>query len=206
MANPTLHLSGETSADEFLAKSPLALVVAMVLDQQVPFERAFKAPYLLSERLGGPFDAATIASTPPHLLEEIFSRKPALHRFPKSMADRVRQLCERLIEDYDGSPAHIWNSTDDAHELIARLEALPGFGEQKARIFAALLAKQLRVRPKGWEAATEPYGAQGTYISVADINDADSLARVRAYKRAVKSGAVKSGTVKSGTVKSGSGK
>ncbi len=203
MRPTTLHLTGDRSADDLLSSNPLALLIAMVLDQQIPLERAFKAPSILAERLGGRLNALTVSSTPPDDFVELFSQKPALHRFPKSMAGRVQQVCQVLLEDYGGKAESIWADARDGRELVARLEALPGFGAQKARIFAALLAKQLGVRPKGWEAATHPYGAPETFISVADVTDPESLERVRAFKRAAKSGPEKSGPEKSGPEKSG---
>jgi uncharacterized HhH-GPD family protein len=184
-----LHLSGNDEADALLTRDPLALLIGMVLDQQVPLEWAFAAPAELKRRLGGRLDAKAIAAMDPDELAEAFLRKPALHRYPASMAKRVHDLTVGLVEDYGGRADRVWAGTDDASELLRRLKKLPGFGDQKARIFLALLAKQLGVRPKGWEEVSAPYGAKGSLRSVADIVDAASLERVRAAKQAAKQAA-----------------
>ena len=147
-----LWLTGDTDADALLASEPLALLIGMVLDQQIPMERAFKAPYDLKERLGGTLDPGAIAAMPPDDLAEIFATKPALHRFPRSMAGRVQEVCAAVVETYGGDTAAIWTTAGDGKELLANVKALPGFGDQKARIFVALLGKQLGVRPPGWDA------------------------------------------------------
>ncbi len=133
----------------------------MVLDQQVPLERAFRSPYDLQERLGGHLDAAALASMDPEALAAVFSERPALHRFPKSMAGRVQEVCAVIVDSYGGDAAAIWTSAADGKQLLANVKALPGFGEQKARIFVALLGKQLGVRPPGWEKAASPFGDTG---------------------------------------------
>src|SRR6202022_3533697 len=147
----TLFLSGDPDADALLTKDALALLIGMVLDQQVPLEKAFKSPFDLRERLGGSLNAGWLASMDPAALAEVFSERPALHRFPRSMAGRVQELCTLIVESYQGDPAAIWTTAADGKALLANVKALPGFGEQKARIFVALLGKQLGVRPPGWE-------------------------------------------------------
>jgi uncharacterized HhH-GPD family protein len=189
MAKVDLHLAQDPDADRLLSESPLALLIGMVLDQQIPLEWAFRGPYVLRERLGGRLDAAEIAAMDPEELVRVFSMKPALHRFPASNARRVQELCRVVAEDYGGDAARIWETARSGDELLRRVKALPGFGDQKARIFVALLAKQLGVRPPGWEDAAGAYGAPGTRMSVADIVDERTLAEVRAYKSAKKSAA-----------------
>ncbi len=163
----------------------------MVLDQQIPLEWAFKSPLLLQERLGGRLDAGEIAAADPDRLAAAFSGPPALHRFPGSMAARVQELCRVLVDEYGGDPAAVWDGADSGIELLKRLKALPGFGEQKAKIFLALLGKQLGVRPSGWREAAGHYGEAGSFRSVADIESPDSLARVRQYKADMKAAAKK---------------
>lgn len=184
-----LRLSGDPAADQLISEDPLALLVGMVLDQQIPLERAFSAPRDLKNRLGGRLDAGEIADMDPEVLAGAFSRRPALHRFPASNANRVQQLCRMLVDDYGGDAAAVWEAASTGDDLLRRVRSLPGFGEQKARIFIALLAKQLGVRPPGWEKAAGRFGEQGTYMSVADIVDSGSLNRVRAYKQEMKAAA-----------------
>lgn len=181
-----LKLSQQPDADALLDADPLALVIGMVLDQQIPLEKAFAGPYELTQRLGHALDATRIAEFDPDELGAIFSRRPALHRFPGSMATRVRALCRTVVDDYGGEVANVWRTAKDGSELCARLTALPGFGPQKARIFTALLGKQYGVTPPGWQAAAGQYGEPGSFCSVADITDAQSLARVREYKKQLK--------------------
>jgi uncharacterized HhH-GPD family protein len=188
-----LHLSQNPDADQLLSDDPLALLIGMVLDQQVPLERAFTAPLDLQARLGHPFDAEELAGMDPDQLVAVFSTRPALHRFPAANAKRVQELCRLVVADYDGEAAAIWNTAPTGAELFRRVRALPGFGEQKARIFVGLLGKQLGVQPPGWEVAAGRYGEAGTYFSVADIVDIESLGRVRAYKAQIKA-AAKGGT------------
>jgi uncharacterized HhH-GPD family protein len=183
-----LMLSQQPEADALLDRDPLALVIGMVLDQQVPLEKAFSSPYVLAERLGHAPDARELAGFDPDELGAVFARTPALHRFPGSMAKRVQALCRAVVEQYDGDVTRVWSTAADGAELLRRLTALPGFGPQKARIFVALLGKQYGVTPPGWREAAGEYGAEGTYKSVADIVDPESLARVREYKRHVKAG------------------
>jgi uncharacterized HhH-GPD family protein len=186
---PHLHLSGDPEADALLSAEPLALLIGMILDQQIPLEKAFSSPAVLKERLGGTLDARAIAEMDPEALAASFAERPALHRFPGSMAARVQAACQALVADYGGDAARVWTEAADATELLANVKALPGFGDQKAKIFVALLGKQLGVRPPGWEAASTPYGEPGSFRSVADIHDAASLAQVRAFKAAMKANA-----------------
>ena len=186
---PDLHLAQDPNADALLARDPLALLIGMVLDQQIPLEWAFTGPLRLRERLGHDYDAAELAGYDPDELAALFSRPAALHRFPGSMARRVQQLCQHLVERYDGDPAAVWRGVGDGAELRRRVEALPGFGKQKAQIFVALLGKQLGVRPAGWRDAAGEFAADGSHKSVADITGPDSLAKVRAYKQHKKAAA-----------------
>ena len=181
-----LHLAQNPDADKVISKNPYALLVGMLLDQQVTIEVAFSAPAELERRLGKKIDAPTVAAVDPDELAAVFSRRPALHRYPASMARRVHDLSRVLVEDYNGKADHLWRDAASGKELVARLRALPGFGEQKAKIFAALLGKQLEVRPDGWKQASTPYGDDGSFRSVADIVDADTLDRVRAFKQEMK--------------------
>jgi len=184
-----LALSGDPDADTLLSKEPLALLIGMVLDQQVPLEWAFAAPHRLRQRLGGTLDAADIAERDPDQLAAVFSERPALHRFPGANAKRVQELCRIVVEEYGGKAERIWRTAKSGDELLRRLKALPGFGEQKARIFTALLGKQVGVQPPGWQEAAGPFGAPGSFLSVADVTGPDSLARVRDYKQARKAAA-----------------
>jgi uncharacterized HhH-GPD family protein len=161
----------------------------MLLDQQVPLERAFSAPLDLVRRLGHEPTAAELASYDPEALAAVFSERPALHRYPKAMAARVQQLAQLIVAKYDGDTSGVWGSAATGAELLKRTGELPGFGAQKAQIFVALLGKQLAVRPKGWREAAGPFGRRAAYMSVADIVDAESLARVRAYKQQIKAAA-----------------
>ncbi len=178
-----LPLTGDPDADQLLEDDPLALLIGMLLDQQVPMEKAFRGPYDLKVRMGGRLDAAEIACMDAEALATLFRGPPALHRYPGSMAGRTQDLCRALVENYDGDAERVWRSAATGKELFANLKALPGFGEQKARIFVALLGKQLGVQPPGWEEEAGDYGRPGSYLSVADITDPDSLSRVRQYKK-----------------------
>jgi uncharacterized HhH-GPD family protein len=186
MAKAAIHLTGDKEADALLSKDPLALLLGMVLDQQVTMEKAFWAPSELARRMGGSLDAAAIAAADPEKFATLFKEKPALHRFPGSMAGRVQAVCRIVADEYGGKADALWKGLPDGASLMKRLTSLPGFGEQKARIFAALLGKQLGVQPEGWRAATKPFGEAGSFMSVADITDAESLAKVRAHKQAMK--------------------
>ncbi|MHB1709796.1 MAG: HhH-GPD-type base excision DNA repair protein [Acidimicrobiales bacterium] len=185
-AKTVLPLTGDDDANALLAADPLALVIGMVLDQQIPLERAFKAPLDLKERLAGVLDAGEIAAMDPDALAEIFSAKPALHRFPSSMARRVQQVCRLIVESYGGDAAAIWTTATDGKELLANVEALPGFGAQKARIFIALLGKQRGLGTPGWQQVSTPFSQPGTFQSVADIDSPAALSKVRQYKQQMK--------------------
>jgi uncharacterized HhH-GPD family protein len=178
-----IQLSGNPAADKLLTDDPLALVIGMVLDQQIPLEKAFTSPYELKERLGGSLDVGKIASMDPEALADIFSERPALHRFPRSMASRVQEVSRLITENYGGDASAIWNSAADGKELLANVRALPGFGAQKARIFIALLGKQRGLATPGWQQVSTPYSQPGTFQSVADIDSPTSLAKVRQFKQ-----------------------
>ncbi|MBB1246786.1 Fe-S cluster assembly protein HesB [Streptomyces durbertensis] len=183
----TLRLAQQPEADELLGRSPLAALVGMLLDQQVPMEWAFTGPHTIAQRMGvDDLDAHEIAAQDPEAFAELLSRKPAVHRYPGSMAGRVQKLCQYLVEHYDGDAEAVWRDVADGRELLKRLVDLPGFGKQKAQIFLALLGKQVGVAPEGWREAAGPYGEQGSYRSVADITGPESLAKVRAYKQETK--------------------
>ncbi|MDT0395546.1 MULTISPECIES: HhH-GPD-type base excision DNA repair protein [Streptomyces] len=194
----TLHLAQDPDADALLGRSPLAALTGMLLDQQIPMEWAFKGPATIARRLGADdLDAREIAAYDPEAFAALLSDKPAVHRYPGSMAGRIQQLCQYLVERYDGDAEAVWRGVTDGEELRRRLEELPGFGKQKARIFLALLGKQLGVRPTGWREAAGAYGEEESFRSVADITGPESLARVRAHKQELKAAAKaakKSGT------------
>jgi uncharacterized HhH-GPD family protein len=159
----------------------------MLLDQQVPMEWAFSGPYTIAQRLGrDDLDAHEIAGYDPDAFVALLSAKPAVHRYPGSMAKRIQQLCQYLVEHYEGDAAAVWRDVRTGKELLDRLMALPGFGKQKAQIFLALLGKQFGIRPEGWREAAGPYGEEGSYRSVADITGPESLEKVRAYKQQAK--------------------
>jgi uncharacterized HhH-GPD family protein len=186
----TLRLAQDTEADALLEADPFALLAGMLLDQQIPMERAFAGPSTIARRLGvDRLDPAAIADMDPEVFAAALSQPPAVHRFPGSMAGRLQTLARTVVEQYDGDAAAVWTSADTGAELLARLSALPGFGEQKAKIFTALLGKQLGVRPQGWREAAGAYGEDGSYRSVADVTGPESLAQVRAYKKAAKAAA-----------------
>ncbi|MDI2130300.1 HhH-GPD-type base excision DNA repair protein [Yinghuangia seranimata] len=186
----TIRLAQQPDADALLARSPLAALVGMLLDQQIPMEWAFTGPYTLATRMGGDdLDAHDIAAYDPEAFAALFSDKPAIHRYPGSMAKRVQQLCQYLVEHYDGDAQAVWKDATTGDVLFQRLHDLPGYGEQKAKIFTALLGKQYGVRPKGWREAAGAYGADGSCMSVADITGPDSLQKVRAHKQEMKAAA-----------------
>ena len=170
-------------------RNPLALLIGMLLDQQVPLEKAFSSPADLVKRLGHEPTADELAEYDPDALAAMFSERPALHRFPKAMAARTQDLARLIVDRYDGDPAAVWTGAATGKELVARLAELPGFGGYKAQIFAALLGKQLGVRPEGWREAAGHFGEDGSHYSVADIVDDSSLAKVRAYKKDLKAAA-----------------
>jgi uncharacterized HhH-GPD family protein len=185
----TLSLPVDPEANELLSRDPLALLIGMLLDQQVPFEKAFSSPYELVKRLGHEPTAAELADYDPAALAAVFAERPALHRFPKAMAARTQDLARQIVDRYDGDPAAVWTGAANGKDLVARLAELPGFGGYKAQIFAALLGKQLGVQPEGWREASGHFGEVGSHYSVADIVDEDSLAAVRSYKKDMKAGA-----------------
>jgi uncharacterized HhH-GPD family protein len=185
-----LHLAQNPEADELLGRSPLAALIGMLLDQQIPMEWAFSGPFTIATRLGkSDLDAHEIASYDPEAFAALLSEKPAVHRYPGSMAKRVQQLCQFLVEHYDGDASAIWTGVEDGRTLFKRLNELPGFGKQKAQIFTALLGKQLGAAPDGWREAAGSYGDEGSFRSVADITGPDSLVKVRAFKQAAKAAA-----------------
>jgi uncharacterized HhH-GPD family protein len=183
VADVLIPVTGDPDANAFLVDDPLALLIGMLLDQQVPMEWAFKGPYTLRERLGDSerLDAGAIAAMDPEKFEALFTTKPALHRFPGSMAKRTHALCRHLVEEYDGDAARMWTTATSGAELLQRLRALPGYGEEKAKIFLAILGKRLGVAPPGWEEAAAPF-SDANPRSVADIDSPESFQRVRAWK------------------------
>ncbi len=192
-----MQLTGDPHADQLLGTDDLALLIGMLLDQQVPMETAFAGPAKIHDRLGV-LDAAALADMDPGRVEQAFRQPPAVHRFPGSMAARTQALCRAVQEEWDGDAAAIWTRGDpDGAEVLRRLASLPGFGEQKAKIFLALLGKRRGLQAPGWREASAPFGTEGAFLSVADITDQASLARVREHKRAVKA-AAKSGRASAG--------
>jgi uncharacterized HhH-GPD family protein len=185
MPKPVLPVTGNPEADQLLVDDPLARLIGMLLDQQVPMEWAFSSPLTLKERLGGRLDAAQIAAMPLDALEAMFKGPPALHRYPSSMAKRTQQLCQHLIDEYGGQADAVWSGVATGDELFRRLKALPGFGGQKAKIFLALLAKRFGVAPPGWEEPARPF-SDATHRSVADIDSPEALHEVRAFKQMMK--------------------
>lgn len=186
---PKLQLVQDPAADALLESNPFALLVGMLLDQQVPMETAFAGPKKIADRMGG-LDAGDIADYDPDKFAALCSEKPAIHRFPGSMAKRVQTLAQIVVDRYGGDAAAIWTAGEpDGKELLGRLKGLPGFGEQKARIFLALLGKQYGVTPEGWQAAAGDYGQPGTHMSVADVVDVRSLGQVRSHKKQMKAAA-----------------
>ncbi|QIS08200.1 HhH-GPD-type base excision DNA repair protein [Nocardia arthritidis] len=187
-----LCLAQEPNADELLSTDAFALLLGMMLDQQYPLEHAFRGPMKLADRMGG-FDIRKIAEAEPEEFEELAATPPAIHRYGRSMARRAQDLARYVIENYDGITERIWTQGDpDGKEVLRRLKELPGYGDQKARIFLALLGKQLGVTPKGWEKAAGAYSEKGSRRSAADITDAESLLEVRAFKKQMKAAAKQS--------------
>lgn len=189
MGGMTLTLPIDAEANKLLRRSPLALLIGMVLDQQITFEKAFSSPYELVRRLGHEPTAQEIADYDLDALTVIFATPPALHRFPKAMAARVQEVCQVLVEKYDGDAERLWSGADSGKELFRRMTELPGFGKQKSQIFVALLGKRFGVTPKGWREAAGEYGGEGVHRSVADIVDNDSLVKVREHKQQMKADA-----------------
>ena len=182
-----LHITGDPAADRVLSEDPFALLVGMMLDQQYPMEHAFRGPAKVLDRFGT-LDPARIAAADPEEFAALCATPPAVHRFPGSMAARLQALAALVVERYDGRAERLWTEATSGKDLLRRVMELPGFGKQKAQIFVALLAKQLDVRPEGWEAAVGDYAAEG-HRSVADVVDAESLQRVREHKKQQKAAA-----------------
>ncbi|MCW2822417.1 MAG: HhH-GPD superfamily base excision repair protein [Marmoricola sp.] len=182
-----IHITGDERADQVLTDSPFALLCGMLLDQQFPMERAFAGPAKVLERFGS-LEPSEIAAADPEQFASLCSEPPAVHRFPGSMAGRLQAVAQVVVDEYDGRAERIWTEAADGKDLLRRMTALPGFGEQKAQIFVALLAKQLGVRPEGWESVVGDYSLEG-YRSVADVVDEASLEKVRAYKKEKKAAA-----------------
>ena len=176
-----IQITGDPAADKVLDDSSFALLIGMMLDQQYPMEHAFRGPAKVLDRLGT-FEPHAIATADPEEFAAMASTPPAIHRFPGSMAARLQELAALVEARYDGDVTRLWTEAATGKELFARVQELPGFGKQKAQIFVALLAKQLGVRPEGWEAVAGDYALEG-HRSVADVVDADSLMKVRAYKQ-----------------------
>ena len=190
----TLCLAQDAAADALLSRDPFALLVGMLLDQQYPMEHAFRGPLKLTERLGlDRLDPAVVADQDPERFADLAATPPAIHRYGRSMAGRVQQLAQAVVTDYDGDAAAIWTTATSGEDLLARLKALPGWGEMKAKIFTALLGKQLGVQPPGWREAAGAYGEEGSRRSVADVTGAESLQQVRAFKQEAKRAATAKG-------------
>jgi uncharacterized HhH-GPD family protein len=184
-----LQLVQDPAADALLESNPFALLVGMLLDQQIPMETAFAGPKKIADRMGD-VDAREIADYDPEKFIALCSERPAVHRFPGSMGKRLQIMAQAIVDDYDGNASALWTAGEpDGSEVLRRLKALPGFGEQKAKIFLALLGKQYGVTPTGWREAAGDYGKAGTYMSVADVVDAGSLEKVRSYKKQAKAAA-----------------
>lgn len=187
-------IAQEPEADALLEREPLALLIGMLLDQQIQMEVAFRGPLKLHERLGG-LDVRVIAAHDPEAFATLATTPPAIHRYGGSMAKRVQEMCRAIVEDWDGDPAAIWTrpgadgAAPDGREVLRRLKALPGYGEQKAKIFLAILGKQYGVTPDGWREAAGDYGADGTRLSAADVVDGQTLLEVRDTKKAIKAAA-----------------
>jgi uncharacterized HhH-GPD family protein len=186
MTNPALWLTGNPEADRLLSEDDNALLLAMVLDQQVPMEKAFSGPLVIAQRMGGSLDVAKIAAMSEDEFVELCSQRPAIHRFPAAMAKRIHQVCRVLADDYDGQATNVWKDARSGEEVKANLARLPGFGPDKAAIFTAVLGKLRGITPEGWQDAAGYYGEPGTFRSVADIVDNDSLQKVRETKKSVK--------------------
>ena len=189
-----LNLTPSDEANQLLTNDPFALLVGMLLDQQFPMERAFASPQLLAERLGTPgrLDPHAIVNTSPDALLAAAKGPPAIHRYPSSMIERIRSVAQIVIDEYEGDASRIWTTAKNGNAAVRAMRDLPGFGEQKAKIFIALIGKQLNEAPTGWKAATTPYGRAGTSMSIADVTDDASLAKVRAWKQRRKARLAKS--------------
>jgi uncharacterized HhH-GPD family protein len=185
MPKASIPITGDPDADALLVSDPLALLIGMLLDQQVPMEWAFRGPYNLKDRLGGRLDATEIAAMGPDAVVEVFCAKPALHRYPAVMARRTHELCQFLVDHYKGDAAKVWFRVSSGDELYRRLRELPGYGDEKAKIFMAILAKRLGKKPEGWELAAAPFSDE-VPRSVADVASPATLAKVREFKKAQK--------------------
>jgi uncharacterized HhH-GPD family protein len=183
----SFNITGDPAADKVLSDDPFALLAGMMLDQQYPMEHAFRGPAKVLERFGT-LEPARIASADPEEFAALCATPPAIHRFPGSMAARLQALAAQVEDKYDGRTERLWTEATTGRELLARVMELPGFGKQKAQIFVALVAKQLGVRPEGWEQAVGAYAEEG-YRSVADVVDEASLQKVREYKKQKKAAA-----------------
>ncbi len=186
MAAMATYLTGNATADALLDSDLNALLIGMLLDQQVPMEKAFSGPAVIAERMGGTFDVAAIAAMDEEEFVALCAAKPAIHRYPGSMGKRVHQLCKVLVEQFDGSAENVWVDASSGDEVWEAVRSLPGFGDEKAAIFTALLGKQRGVTPLGWRDSSAPYGEDGVFRSVADIVDDESLQKVRETKRVLK--------------------
>ena len=185
----SLWLTGDDSADRLLAADPLALLIGMLLDQQFPMERAFAGPAKILDRFGS-LEPARIAAAEPEAFADLCATPPAIHRYGRSMAGRIQALCQIVVSEYDGDAAALWTRDEPTGaQILSRLKALPGFGDQKARIFLALLGKQRGLQAPGWREAAGDYGEEGARRSIADVRDAESLQEVRATKKAAKAAA-----------------
>ena len=190
MNPPNLCLAQLPDADALLGRDPLALLVGMLLDQQIPMEKAFAGPYVLAQRMGvDRLDAVDVARFDPEAFTKMFVGPPAIHRFPGAMAGRVQALARQIVDEYGGDATAVWSTAASGAELLVRLGSLPGFGPQKAKIFLALLGKQRGVRPRGWREVSEPYGTDGVYRSVADVTSLETLLKVREHKKEMKAAA-----------------
>lgn len=186
-----LKIAQHEAADALLNRDPLALLIAMLLDQQQPMERAFAGPYQIASRMRvKKLSAKKIANMDPSDFLAIVSEKPAVHRFPKAMAARIQKLCAIIDEQHAGKAERVWVDEPNAAELLQRIKKLPGFGEDKAKIFIALLGKQLGIRPKGWREVSAPYGEPGSKMTVADVKNPKTLLEVRAYKQQMKAAGI----------------
>lgn len=188
-----IWITGDPDADRLLDSDPFALLIGMLLDQQFPMESAFAGPHKIAERMGG-FDPGRIADADPEEFSAMCATPPAVHRYPGSMAGRIQAVARVVVDEYDGDVTRLWtDGSPDAREVLRRLKALPGFGDQKARIFLAMLGKQRGVTPEGWREVAGDYGAEGSYRSIADVVDERSLQEVRATKKALKAAAKSKG-------------
>jgi len=182
-----IQIAQDPAADKVLSEDSFALLTGMLLDQQFPMERAFAGPAKILDRFGT-LDPAAVATADPEEFADLCATPPAIHRYGRSMAGRVQALATQVVDEYGGDASRIWTEASSGDDLMARLQALPGFGRQKAQIFTALVAKQLGVRPDGWENAAGDYALDG-YRSVADVVDTASLQKVREFKQAKKAAA-----------------